>query len=78
MARSVSLPPAIPPALSLPKVGGAIWGIGEKSAAGLVTGAGSMSVPIAASPGRASFGRQLPPTRVRGLIRVDIGGPVRT
>src|SRR5689334_21615144 len=47
------------PAISLPKGGGAIRGIGEKFAANPVTGTGSMSVPIAASPGRSGFGPQL-------------------
>jgi hypothetical protein len=45
--------------ISLPKGGGAIRGIGEKFAANPVTGSGSMSVPIAASPGRSGFGPQL-------------------
>jgi RHS repeat-associated protein len=47
------------PTLSLPKSGGAIRGIGEKFAANPVTGTGSMSVPIATSPGRSGFGPQL-------------------
>ena len=47
------------PSVSLPKGGGAIRGIGEKFAANPVTGTGSMSVPIATSPGRAGFGPQL-------------------
>ena len=47
------------PALSLPKGGGAIHGMGEKFSANPVTGTGSMSVPIATSPGRAGFGPQL-------------------
>ena len=47
------------PSISLPKGGGAIKGIGEKFAANPVTGTGSLSVPIAASPGRAGFGPQL-------------------
>ncbi|RYD38426.1 MAG: toxin, partial [Verrucomicrobiaceae bacterium] len=47
------------PAISLPKGGGAIRGIGEKFAANPVTGTGSMTVPIAASPGRSGFGPQL-------------------
>ena len=51
--------PASPPAISLPKGGGAIRGIGEKFAANPVTGTGSMSVPIATSPGRSGFGPQL-------------------
>src|SRR5260370_41360088 len=48
-----------PPAISLPKGGGAIRSIGEKFAANPVTGTGSMSVPIATSPGRSGFGPQL-------------------
>ncbi|MEP0883709.1 FG-GAP-like repeat-containing protein [Trichocoleus sp. ST-U3] len=48
-----------PPALSLPKGGGAIKGMGEKFAANPVTGTGSMSVPIATSPGRSGFAPQL-------------------
>jgi RHS repeat-associated protein len=47
------------PALSLPKGGGAIRGIGEKFSANPVTGTGSMSVPIATSRGRSGFGPQL-------------------
>jgi hypothetical protein len=47
------------PSLSLPKGGGAIRGIGEKFAANPVTGTGTMSVPIASSPGRSGFGPQL-------------------
>jgi hypothetical protein len=48
-----------PPAVSLPKGGGAIKGMGEKFAANPVTGTESMSVPIATSPGRSGFGPQL-------------------
>lgn len=47
------------PIIQLPKSGGAIRGIGEKFAANPVTGTGSMSVPIATSPGRSGFGPQL-------------------
>ena len=43
------------PQISLPKGGGAVRGIGEKFAANPVTGTGSMSVPIATSPGRSGF-----------------------
>jgi hypothetical protein len=50
---------APPPAVSLPKGGGAIKGMGEKFAANPVTGTGSMSVPIATTPGRSGFGPQL-------------------
>lgn len=47
------------PAVSLPKGGGAIRGIGEKFAANPVTGTGLVTIPIATSPGRAGFGPQL-------------------
>jgi hypothetical protein len=47
------------PSISLPKGGGAIKGIGEKFAANPATGTGSMTVPIATSPGRSGFGPQL-------------------
>src|SRR5713101_9434748 len=47
------------PTITLPKGGGAIKGIGEKFAANPVTGTGSMTVPIATSPGRSGFGPQL-------------------
>lgn len=47
------------PQVSLPKGGGAIKGIGEKFGANPVTGTGSMTVPIATSPGRSGFGPQL-------------------
>jgi len=47
------------PSINLPKGGGSIRGIGEKFAANPVTGTGSMTVPIATSPGRSGFGPQL-------------------
>src|SRR5437762_9324451 len=47
------------PAISLPKGGGAIRGIGEKFGVNPVTGTGSITVPISTSPGRAGFGPQL-------------------
>ncbi len=47
------------PAITLPKGGGAIRGMGEKFAANPMTGTGSMTVPIATSPGRSGFGPQL-------------------
>jgi len=47
------------PVPSLPKGGGALRGIGEKFTANPVTGTGSMTVPIATSPGRSGFGPQL-------------------
>ncbi len=50
---------APPQAVSLPKGGGAIKGMGEKFAANPVTGTGSMSVPIATTPGRSGFAPQL-------------------
>lgn len=51
--------PFTAPQISLPKGGGAIRGIGEKFAANPVTGTGSLTVPIALSPGRSGFGPQL-------------------
>src|SRR5262245_53980222 len=48
-----------PPVLSLPKGGGAIRSIGEKFSANPVTGTGSMSIPLAISPGRGGFGPEL-------------------
>ena len=58
--RDGGAPPAsASPIISLPKGGGAIRGIGEKFAANPVTGTGSMTVPIATSPGRSGFGPQL-------------------
>ena len=50
---------ATPPAIALPKGGGAIRGIGEKFAVNPVTGTGSLSLPIPASPARSDFGPQL-------------------
>jgi hypothetical protein len=47
------------PAITLPKGGGAIRGIGEKFTANPVTGTGSIRVPLATSPGRQGFGPQL-------------------
>src|SRR5262245_58960271 len=51
--------PMSAPTISLPKGGGAIRGMGEKFAANPVTGTGSLSVPLATSPGRYGFGPQL-------------------
>ena len=47
------------PTISLPKGGGAIRGIGEKFGSNPATGTGSMTLPIATSPGRSSFQPQL-------------------
>lgn len=47
------------PAIALPKGGGAIHGMGEKFVANPVTGTGSLTVPIAISPGRSGFGPEL-------------------
>ena len=47
------------PAVSLPKGGGAIRGIGETFAANPATGTSSVTVPLAFSPGRQGFGPQL-------------------
>ncbi len=47
------------PAISLPKSGGAIKGIGEKFAANTITGTASLTLPVATSAGRSGFGLQL-------------------
>ena len=47
------------PKVTLPKGGGAIRGIGEKFDANPVTGTGTLTVPIAVSPGRSGFGPEL-------------------
>ena len=47
------------PSIQLPKGGGAIRGMDEKFTTNPATGTGSMSVPIATSPGRTGFGPQL-------------------
>ena len=48
-----------PPAVSLPKGGGAIQGIGESFSANPVTGTASVTLPLAVSPGRSGFGPSL-------------------
>ena len=48
-----------PLAISLPKGGGAVRGIGEKFAANPVNGTGSLTVPVTLSPGRSGFGPAL-------------------
>ena len=59
------------PQLSLPKGGGAIRGMGEKLAINPVSGTGSVSVPIALSPGRDGFG----PTLTLGYDSAAGNGP---
>ncbi|MDC0769104.1 SpvB/TcaC N-terminal domain-containing protein [Streptomyces sp. HD] len=49
----------MPPAITLPKGGGAVRGIGEKFSANPVTGTGSLTVPLPATPGRSGFGPSL-------------------
>ncbi len=44
------------PTISLPKGGGAIRGIGEKFGVNPATGTGSLTIPVASSPGRSGFG----------------------
>jgi hypothetical protein len=48
-----------PPTLSLPRGGGVLRGIGQEFSTNPVPGTGSLTVPIATSPGRAGFGPQL-------------------
>ena len=52
-------PAVSPPSISLPKGGGAIRGMGEKFATNPVTGTGTLSIPVATSPGRSGLGPQL-------------------
>ena len=47
------------PSVSLPKGGGSIRSIGEKFSANPATGAGTITVPIFASPGRSGFNPNL-------------------
>lgn len=47
------------PTISLPKGGGAVSGIQEKFSVSPASGTGSMTIPIATSPGRSNFGPQL-------------------
>lgn len=54
------------PKVQLPPGGGALRGIGEKFSTDAVTGTGSMTVPIALSPGRSGFSPQL-------VLRYDSG-----
>jgi RHS repeat-associated protein len=48
-----------PPAVNLPKGGGAIKGIGEKFSVNAVNGTASFDIPIYTSPGRSGFGPKL-------------------
>ena len=48
-----------PPAINLPKGGGAIKGIGETFQPNPFNGTASLSVPIYTSPGRSGFGPEL-------------------
>ena len=47
------------PTITQPKGGGAIRGVDEKFSANPATGSGTMSVPLALSPGRCGFGPKL-------------------
>src|SRR6266481_765940 len=47
------------PSITLPKGGGAIRGMGEKFGVNPATGTGSLSIPLASTPGRSDFGPQL-------------------
>ncbi|WP_435864445.1 SpvB/TcaC N-terminal domain-containing protein [Streptomyces phaeochromogenes] len=49
----------MPPAITLPKGGGAVRGIGEKFAANPATGTGSLTIPLPLTPGRSGFGPAL-------------------
>jgi hypothetical protein len=62
------------PSINLPKGGGAIRVIGEKFAANPVTGTGSMSVPIATSPGRPRVTQEITNLVVRMARENDAWG----
>lgn len=51
--------PSMLPALTLPRGGGAVRGIGEKLSVAAATGTASLNVPLPASPGRSSFAPQV-------------------
>lgn len=55
-ATPTSNPRSLLPTATLPKGGGAIKGIDETFATNPATGTGSLTVPIATSPGRGGFG----------------------
>lgn len=59
IGTNASAPAMSVPSISLPKGGGAIRGIGEKFDVNAATGTGSLSIPVAASPGRSNFQPQL-------------------
>src|SRR6266498_2819891 len=48
--------PSMLPAITTPKGGGAIKGIGEKFEVAAATGTAGLSVPLPVSPGRSGFG----------------------
>jgi hypothetical protein len=48
-----------PPAITLPKGGGAVRGIDEKFSVNPANGTASFSIPIASAPGRSGLGPQL-------------------
>ena len=54
-----SLAPWTPPAIALPKGGGAIRGMGEKVSVDAQRGTGTASIPIPTSPARSGFGPSL-------------------
>ena len=47
--------PADPPAVTVPRGGGAVRGIGEKFSANPATGSAGLTIPLPLSPGRAGF-----------------------
>lgn len=63
---SGSAAPTLLPALSLPRGGGAIRGIGETFTPDPAAGTGSLTVPLAISPGRGGFTPEL-------VLRYDSG-----
>ncbi|WP_437649290.1 SpvB/TcaC N-terminal domain-containing protein [Sorangium sp. So ce362] len=58
-AHEGGIRPSASPTPTLPKGGGAIRGIGEKFSVGAALGTGTLTVPIATSPGRSGFHPEL-------------------
>jgi RHS repeat-associated protein len=58
-AANEDAPSLSAPALSLPKSGGALRGMGEKFSANPTTGGASLTIPIYTSPGRGGLGPDL-------------------
>jgi RHS repeat-associated protein len=59
LPATVSLPLGAPPAIAVPRGGGAIRGVDERFAVHAATGAAALAIPIPTAPGRPDFAPQL-------------------